>query len=314
KGFIALDDETFYWPSFPGFTAGTTQTQDITRSNPTFTASPNAANHAFNLLRFDSIITSAPVGALDDFTLRGFNFAPTMTIGSNNNIKCVNGAGTYTNSAISSFGSFILFHATPTLVSATATVPPYPAIIFSANATSQYNATGTATLSFCSGFVDGNTVQNLSSGTFNVTDYYSFSAQPRFIETGGTAHADNWYGYRARRIAVASTAPDITTHVGLDVENLTTNFAGAAIATTTAIALRSAIVSSSVVGGATTLTHRAFQDTGGATSEFKGLIIQSYTPTSQTVPTGFFAEYAKRLQWTSTQRLTLQGTSRLRGN
>lgn len=40
-------------------------------------------------------------------------------------------------------------------------------------------------------------------------------------------------------------------------------------------------------------------------------LVQTYTPDSVTVPTGFFLQAARRQQWTTTQRLTLRGTARL---
>jgi len=61
-------------------------------------------------------------------------------------------------------------------------------------------------------------------------------------------------------------------------------------------------------------TQKHFTWNGSVWTEFTGAIpVWSYTPGSVTVVTGNFMIIVKRLQLTGSQRLTLQGTSRLRG-
>ena len=103
---------------------------------------------------------------------------------------------------------------------------------------------------------------------------------------------------RGFRVDEAAGAGSITTQIGFDIAALAKG--------TNNYGIQSAIVSAA--------TNRVIRDTGGAASEFKGLLLRAYAPTSQTIPTNFYAQFTKRQQWTSSQRLTLQGTARLRGN
>lgn len=301
KGFVQLDDQQQWWPSMPSFAAATTETRRLAAFSTAFTTSPNSSTvHTLYGLEFNPAVTSVGAGGFSSSSvIQAVRVDPTISMAANVIFAGVQGAGTYTATAGATFGSWGLFTGTPTLTSATATVPPYPPIVFSSAPTVTYNATGAATLAFLRELQCFAIFDNLSSGTHTLTDWQQVYLSPTVQQTAGTTAVTTLHRIQAVP-PIISGSPTIGTDVVLDVGNL--NIAQ----TTTPIAVRSAITSSA--------TARAIQDTGGALSQFIGMHARSYTPTSQTIPTGYYSDFVKTQQWTGTQRLTAQGTARVYGH
>ena len=291
-----------WWAPMQSYVAATTETRRLaTFNSPGITMSPNSGiGHVLYGVVFEPTITSNGSAGFDPgTTIQTLRTAPTISMGANVNFNAVAGAGTYTATAGAAFGAWRLFAATPTLTSATAATAPYSPSIYYSQPKVTFNSTGAAATGSIREYSAQGIADNLAAGTHTVTAWDQIYLQPVINQTAGTMTVTTLRNIRILAPAITLT-PSVTTAIGIDIENLNIP------TTVNEVGVRSAITSAA--------TARCFQDTGGATSEFKGLIIQSYTPTAQTIPTGFFAEYAKRLTWTGTQRLTMQGTSRLRGN
>jgi|SRR5215472_121459 len=299
KGLLELDDAETWWPSMGNFTAAVTETRLVSRFTPTFAASPAAGvAHELHGLDISPTVTSNADPAATGFTYHALHSAPTVTMGANLFSAVVFGGGSYTATAAAQNGTWAMFTAQPTLQSTTPGVGPYNASIYQTNSNFTYNATGPATTTILRGVEVNDVVNNGSTGTYNITDWDLMIVEGNFNELGGGSVALG----TARGLRVLGIAPNniigtftMQNVIGVDIETL--GFA------TNVIALRSKTTSGP--------SNYMFQDTGGAQSQFIGAIEQSYTPTTQTIPTGFGTSMVKRLTLTGTQRWTLAGTSRL---
>jgi Collagen triple helix repeat (20 copies) len=306
-GLLRWDDSQLWWPSFPNYDPTVDENRYLARFNPTFDISPDGTAplgvQEFLGITMDPTITSNAVGIP---VVNMVNIQPTVTMGAEFLFVGVTAGGTFTSTAFPGGGSWRLFNAGPTIRSATAGTAPYPATIYASGPTISYEGTGAATTSALTEFIANGTVQTgAGTGAHTVTQWTQASLAPN-LARGSAAMTVTTLRRLYARIPVGSgaTPSTITTDVALDIDNLPT---GAQVTTTTAIGVRSAITTANA-------NHRFLRDTGGAPSQFVGMAMYSYTPTSTTVPTGFYTEYAKRQQWTGTQRLTLQGTARMKGN
>ena len=265
KGYLSLDDASQLWLDFPGSSFGTgALALNAVEFKPTgtITMHPTGFNvQATRGILIDPVTDQDGIGGIF-----GMYFNPTCTLGASAGISCVQGGGTYTNTkAPGIFGSWLLFQATPGLISATANISPYGPTVFYSHPAMTFNSTGTATLAGAGvlpagsagsiyGF-DWPTFINSSTGTFNVS-HSSLEQVAVVTQNSGTLTVSKLVGLKVRGPTFTGT-PTITEHVGVDIENIAT-----AGKTTTAVALRSAIVSGT--------TQWCILDTGGADSAFKG--------------------------------------------
>jgi hypothetical protein len=302
-GFVRLDDPQLWWPTMPSYTANVTSLRRVMRFNPAFTTSPDAT-HTHTLLGFvfDPGITSVSTAVVTaNVVMHPIQITPTATIGPQVDFAGVFAGGTFTATALPALGTWKLFTAEPTLTSTTATIPPYPPVVFRSRPTITYNSSGTAALGLIKEFEATAEVNNLSSGTFQVDQWDQIALAPQANQSAGTTQITI---LRNIHMFAPSTVTGCTvdTQVGIDIENLSIS------QTTTPVSIRTA--TTSVASG----TARAFQDIGGALSQYVGMAAYAYAPTSQTIPTGYYVQFATRQQWVGVERLTLQGTARLRGN
>jgi len=141
----------------------------------------------------------------------------------------------------------------------------------------------------------------------------SFYDQVTF-NTANSGAFDASAGYTAFTSGCAVTAGTIVTRTGFQVLDAS---GGGSITTQVGISLVALAKGTNNYGIKSAITSSAnnyfLQDTGGAGSQFIGLLYRSYTPTSQTIAMGYYSIFAKRQQWTGSQRLTVKGTARLRG-
>jgi hypothetical protein len=307
-GLLRWDDSQLWWPSFPNYDPTVDEDRYLARFNPTFDISPDGTAplgiQQFLGITMDPTVTSNPAGQV---VFHGIRLQPTVTMAAELQFIGITAGGTFTNTALPGGGSWRMFSAGPTLRSATAATPPYSPSVYVSGPTISYEGTGAATTPSVSEFVAGATVQTgAGTGAHTVTAWDQVQLAPNLVRGSAAMTVTGLRRLHAKvPIGSGGVNSTITLDVALEIDNLATPTFFAT--TTTAIGVRSAITSANA-------NHRFLRDTGGAPSQFVGMIMQSYTPTSTTVPTGFYAEFAKRQQWTGTQRLTLQGTARLRGN
>jgi hypothetical protein len=126
------------------------------------------------------------------------------------------------------------------------------------------------------------------SGSWAASGSFTVESLPT-IDSGLTLAARIGLRHRAHQGAGA-----ITSDVAVEVAAL--------LGGTTNRALRSAITSNGTVS-------YCIEDTGGAPSKFVGPLLRSYTPGSQTIPTGFGVIHPSPLTLTGSQAWTLVGTA-----
>jgi len=195
-GEIRLDDFVTLFDSMGNQSSGT---QDVLL----FDASFDLTGGTRNILRIAPTIANQTGGALI-----GMDFNPTSTFGSNSSFKAVYGRGTYTSTAASVFGTWILFDAQPTLVSTTNGTSPYPAVIFANRTTVSYGGTTAATHGTANSFSDGATFTNSSTGTLTLaTPFASFDSVPTFnsANASGTLVVPAWYFANCRSHGATAT-------------------------------------------------------------------------------------------------------------
>jgi hypothetical protein len=233
KGALRWDDTQIWWESMPSFLADTSDTKRNVRINPTITSAPNAGSvvHKWSVIDIDPVLTISDTGAFNlglDFAM--IRFTPTVTInGANPGVAGIKAAGTFTNTVNPILGSFPLFSASPSFVSATPNVSPIPPVMFFSTAAMNYAAaSGTASLPITFGaytLADWNTVKaSVSGGTFNVGDYSSFASRPTFEEaTGATLTITYRKGFKHAAYVETSgagfTSPTVTNDSAVYIEN-----------------------------------------------------------------------------------------------
>jgi hypothetical protein len=133
----------------------------------------------------------------------------------------------------------------------------------------------------------------ISDAGWSFTDYTTVYSG--VTTSGGTPIINR----RAVHVTQLSNVSGVNT--GLDVAALSSG--------NPVCAMRSAILSLN-----NDATRRSVLDTGGAPSQWVGAAMHAYATTAFQVPTGYYMQYANRLQLTGAQRMTTQGTARVRGN
>lgn len=303
KGLLQWDDSQLWWPSIPDPPPTVTTTQDLARFNATLTMAPSGThNHILNVLRVDPAITATPAFIFDNDYVTGLELSPTVAVGNNLVFTGIHGGGTYNTTTNNFFGSWRMFQASPLLTSASVNNPPFSALVYESAPIMEYTTTGTGNLTsdVAVDFFSHPTFRNTGAGTLNVSNHVGFKSVPIFTASAGAITVPVLFRMLIQPPSVTG-ATTITSDIGIAISDLAISATGTA----------SGIVSSI---SPTNATHRFLVDTGGAPSQFIGQLQRSYTPKSQTVPTGYGVSFVKRQVWTGTQRMTLEGDARLCGH